>query len=75
MIKMAPLNDAVPPAVREKLLEAEHAIVGGKLHPFAGPIIDQEGRERVARGKLMSDEDLNGMKFLVDGIEGRAPTQ
>jgi simple sugar transport system substrate-binding protein len=73
MIKMAPLNDAVPPAVREKLQEAERAIIDGKLHPFAGPIVDQEGKERVASGKVMSDEELNGMKFLVDGIEGRSP--
>jgi simple sugar transport system substrate-binding protein len=70
---MAPLNDAVPPAVREKLQETERAIIDGKLHPFAGPIVDQEGKERVASGKVMSDEELNGMRFLVDGIEGRSP--
>lgn len=73
MIKMAPLNSAVPADVREKMAADEKAIIDGQLHPFAGPIFDQSGKERVAAGKIISDDDLSNMNYLVKGIDGSMP--
>ncbi len=73
MIKMAPLNSAVPADAREKMAADEKAIIDGRLHPFAGPIVDQSGKERVAAGKIISDDDLNNMNYLVKGIDGSMP--
>jgi hypothetical protein len=37
------------------------------LHPFAGPIKDQSGKVRVPAGKAMSDGEMLGMKWYVEG--------
>jgi simple sugar transport system substrate-binding protein len=73
MIGMAPLNAAVPAELREKVGAIERDIVSGKLHPFAGPIADQDGKERVAAGQTMSAADLAGMNYFVRGVDGLLP--
>jgi simple sugar transport system substrate-binding protein len=73
MIKMAPLNPVVPAAVREKFAAKEREILEGKLHPFAGPVVDQDGKERVPAGRNISDEELSNMNYLVKGIDGTVP--
>lgn len=73
MIRMAPLNPVVPADVRERFVRAERDLIEGKLHPFAGPVIDQDGKERVPAGKVLSAEELNSMNYLVQGIDGSVP--
>ena len=73
MIGMAPLNAAVPAELREKAVAIERDIAAGKLHPFTGPIVDQEGKERVAAGQVMPAAELGGMNYLVQGVEGLLP--
>ena len=52
MIKLAPLNTAVPADVKDAGREARSRHqVAGKLHPFAGPVKDQDGKERLAAGQ------------------------
>lgn len=74
LIAMAPLNPAIPAPVREQVAELERDIVSGKRHPFAGPIVDQSGRERIAAGKVATDAELGQMNWLVQGIEGSVPS-
>jgi len=73
MVKLAPLNPAVPAEVRELVAKAEADIVSGKLHPFVGPVKDQAGKERVATGKTMPDSQLEVMDYYVDGVVGQLP--
>jgi basic membrane protein A len=73
MIKMAPLNPSVPPEVREKFAAAEKDIAEGRLQPFAGPIFDQAGKQRVAAGQSLGAAELDKMNFLVNGIDGTPP--
>ena len=73
MIKMAPLNAAVPADVREKVARLEKEIAEGRLHPFAGPVLDQEGKVRVPAGQSISAADLANMNYLVQGVEGLLP--
>ena len=73
MVKMAPLNAAVPTDVKAGFARAENEITDGKLHVFAGPIVDQDGKMRVASGKVMSDEEINEMNYFVKGVEGKLP--
>jgi len=70
MIAMAPLNKAVPADVQARFKQAEQDIVDGKLHPFTGPIYDQEGTLRLAAGKVMTDDEMNNMNYLVKGVDG-----
>jgi basic membrane protein A and related proteins len=73
MIKLAPLNPAVPKDVAELVAAREKDIGAGKLHPFQGPVKDNEGKERVAAGKTMGDEELSKMDFYVEGVQGKLP--
>ncbi|MGB1010123.1 MAG: BMP family ABC transporter substrate-binding protein [Thiolinea sp.] len=73
MVNIGPMNDAVPADVAKKVEAAKAAIVDGSLHPFAGPVVDQEGKEIVAAGSNMSDADMSKMGFYVKGVNGKLP--
>lgn len=73
MVKLAPLNAAVPADVKAQVAKVEADIVAGKFHPFAGPVKDNEGKERVAKGKTMSDDEMQKMDFYVEGVQGKLP--
>ena len=73
MIKLAPINNAVPEDVRRKVADLEEKIRTGEFHPFAGPVLDQSGKARVEAGKTMSDEEMNKMDFYVQGVASKLP--
>lgn len=73
MIGLSALNAAVPKEVADKVEQAKADMIAGKLHPFAGPVVDQEGKERVAAGSNISDEDLSKMDYYVQGVNGKLP--
>jgi basic membrane protein A len=73
MVGLAPFNAAVPADLRA-LVEARKAdIAAGKLQPFQGPITDNDGKERVAAGAALSDEQILGLNWYVAGIAGKLP--
>jgi basic membrane lipoprotein Med (substrate-binding protein (PBP1-ABC) superfamily) len=40
---------------------------------FTGPIVDQAGKEQLAAGKQHTYEELMGMMYLVEGVDGEIP--
>jgi simple sugar transport system substrate-binding protein len=73
MIKLSPLNPAVPKDVADLVAAKEKDMIAGKLQPFQGPVRDNTGKERVAAGKAMSDDELQKMDFYVEGVQGSLP--
>lgn len=73
MVKLAPLNPAVPADVRAKIEKLEADLKAGSFHPFTGPVVDQDGKERLASGQKMSDDDLGKMDYYVQGVASRLP--
>lgn len=71
MIRLAPMNAAVPAAVKAEINAKEMAIRSGKLHPFTGPIKGQDGAIRVAAGKTLSDDEMQKMDYFVEGVQGK----
>ncbi len=63
----------MPDEVKQAAEEAEKAIAAGELHPFAGPIKDRDGEVRIPEGETASDEQLLGMDWFVEGVEGDLP--
>ena len=61
------------PEVKDQVAKVEAEIVAGKFHPFAGPVKDNEGKERVASGKTMTDDAMQKMDFYVEGVQGKLP--
>ena len=56
-----------------KLDEKVAAISAGEFHPFTGPIVDQDGTEKLKEGETISDGDLLSIDWLVKGVETRLP--
>ena len=73
MIKLAPLNPAIPADLQARIVGMEKQLADGSLHPFAGPVVDQDGKERVAAGSNMSDGDLSGMDYYLEGVVSKLP--
>lgn len=73
MIAMGPFGKMVPKDVQDQMKKAEADIASGKLHPFTGPMKDNEGKERLAAGKTISDADLSKMDYYVEGVQGKLP--
>jgi hypothetical protein len=42
----------------------------GELVVFKGPLMDQDGKERVAAGKCLEGTELGSVNWLVEGVEG-----
>ena len=75
MISLAPLNEAIPEDVRAKVAELQTGLVDGSFHPFTGPIVDQDGTERLAEGEVMADDVLSTMDYFVQGVASRLPSR
>jgi simple sugar transport system substrate-binding protein len=73
MVRMSPLNAAVPADVAKLFEEKKAAIISGKLKPFQGPLKDQSGAVKVAAGAQMAEKDVHAMNFYVLGVEGTIP--
>jgi basic membrane protein A len=73
MIKMSAFNPVVPKDVQDLVNKTAADIGAGKFHPFTGPIKDADGKERLAAGKVMSDEVLSKMDYYVEGVQGKLP--
>ncbi|MBX9798419.1 MAG: BMP family ABC transporter substrate-binding protein [Burkholderiaceae bacterium] len=73
VVKMSPYNPAIPKDVLAYVAQQEQAIIAGKLHPFAGPLRDQSGKERVAAGSALPDDQLKGINWFVEGMQGNLP--
>ena len=67
---MSPYNKALPDNVKAA---ADKIIAGwkdGSYDVFTGPILDQDGKERVAKGQRMADKDLAVIDWYVKGVQG-----
>jgi basic membrane protein A and related proteins len=72
-VDLAPFGEMVPAEVKT---EAEAEIAKFKSGEqsiytiFTGPLKDQTGAEKVAAGTAMTDEELLGMTWFVEGVDG-----
>ncbi len=73
MIKLAPMNAAVPKDVQALVKKLEGEIVAGKLHPFQGPVVDQDGKTVLPAGKVMTDDEIGKMNYYVQGVASKLP--
>jgi len=72
-VKIGEFSSAVPDDVKAKAQEVMDGIVAGTLHPFTGPLNKQDGTPFLKEGETISDADLAGMMFYVEGIKGDIP--
>ena len=66
-------SDKISDGTMAKISEAADAMKAGSFHPLTGPVMDQDGTERLAAGVTIADPDLLGIDWLVKGVETRLP--
>jgi basic membrane protein A and related proteins len=73
MVVMAPFTN-MPDDVKKMAMDAEAAIIAGKLHPFKCPVVDQSGKiVECKAGDHLDDGQILGMNFYVKGIDDKIP--
>jgi basic membrane protein A len=73
MVKLAPLNPAIPADLQARIKKMEGQLADGSLHAFAGPVVDQDGKTVVSAGQHMTDAQLSSMNFYVQGVVSKLP--
>jgi basic membrane protein A len=73
MIRVGDFGPKVPEAVQQEVRARQQEIAAGKLHPFAAKraIRSNEGREVVAAGRTLGDDEILKMDWLVEGVQGK----
>jgi simple sugar transport system substrate-binding protein len=74
MVDLGAIDGALPAAQSSAIDAARRALAEGRTTVFAAPLVDNQGRMRLARGAL-SDPQIAGMDWLVQGVVGSVPAQ
>ena len=69
IVELAPYGPGVTPAARDAADKVKAGIIAGTLNPFAGPIKDQKGEQKVAAGAAIPDEELLKLNWYVEGVQ------
>jgi basic membrane protein A and related proteins len=69
MVVMAPYGPAVTPPVRQAADAVKAGIIAGSVQPFAGPISDASGKQRIGAGQVIPDDELLKMNWYVQGVQ------
>ena len=74
MIRVDAFGSKVPAAVRDEVQARQADMAAGKLPVFSagptGPVRDNQGRTVIEAGKALSDAQILGMNWLVEGVQG-----
>ena len=68
MVVLAPFTN-MPDDVKAMAEATKTAITQGTLHPFAGPVVKQDGTIAVEKGETAPDPMILGMNWYVKGID------
>jgi len=71
LIKIA---DVVPEDAKKRVDEIKAGLKDGSFNPFTGPIVDNTGKERLAKDQKADQAWLDKVDFYVKGVEGKIPS-
>ena len=71
LIKIA---DAVPEDIRKKVQEVKDGLKAGTFEVFTGPIMGNDGKERLAKDTKADQAWKDKVDFYVKGIDGKIPS-
>jgi basic membrane protein A len=73
MVDFVKMPDFAPEAARKKVLEAKEGLKAGTVHVFKGPVVDNTGKEVLARDVVADDAWKGAVNFYVKGVDGKVP--
>jgi simple sugar transport system substrate-binding protein len=68
------IADFVPAELKTKATTAMDGIKGGTLEVFTGPIVGNDGKERLAKDTKADQAWKDKVDFYVKGVEGKIPS-
>ena len=68
------ISDAVPEGARKKVDEIKASMKAGTFEVFTGPVVDNAGKERLAKDVKADQDWKDKVDFYVRGVEGKIPT-
>nr|WP_295780932.1 BMP family ABC transporter substrate-binding protein [Rhodoferax sp.] len=72
-IDIVSIADDVPAETKAKVEEVKKGLKDGSFVIWKGPIMDNTGKEQVAKDAVADDKFLGGLSFYVKGVEGKIP--
>ncbi|MFG6430718.1 BMP family ABC transporter substrate-binding protein [Roseateles sp. LYH14W] len=72
-IDMVSVADDVPADIKAKVEQIKAGLKDGSFSIWKGPIVDNAGKEVLAKDMVADDAFLGGVKFYVKGVEGKVP--
>ncbi|MEY3285273.1 MAG: hypothetical protein RL500_3 [Pseudomonadota bacterium] len=68
------INDVVPESAKKKVDEIKAGLKDGSFEVFTGPIVDNAGKERLAKDAKGDQAWRDKIDFYVKGVEGKIPS-
>ena len=72
-IEMVNVAADVPEDTKKRIDEIKAGLKDGSFSIWKGPIVDQAGKEMLAKDAVADDKFLGGVMFYVKGVEGKIP--
>ena len=72
-IDIVSIADDVPAETKARIEEIKKGLTDGSFAIWKGPIMDNAGKEQVAKDVVADDKFLGGLNFFVKGVEGKVP--
>ena len=72
-IDIVSIADDVPAATKTKVEDVKKGLKDGSFAIWKGPIVDNTGKEQIAKDAVADDKFLSGLNFYVKGVEGKIP--
>ena len=72
LVQLSAVGADVPAPVQALVEARRKAIVEGRFAPFSAPLVDNEGKQRLATGAL-DDAAIGTMNWFVQGVVGSVP--
>ena len=72
-IDIVSISDKVPADIKTKVDTVKAGLKDGSFSIWKGPIIGQDGKEKLAKDAVADDKFLGGLMFYIQGVEGKVP--
>ena len=72
-IDIVSIAEDVPAETKAKVEEVKKGLADGSFSIWKGPIVDNTGKEQIAKDNVADDKFLGGLNFYVKGVEGKIP--
>jgi simple sugar transport system substrate-binding protein len=72
-IDIVSIAEDVPAETKAKVEEVKKGLADGTFVIWKGPIVDNTGKEQLAKDAVADDKFLGGLGFYVKGVEGKIP--